>query len=63
VNLEWVSCTSTSRFARTLFQAITRTNRTWTNPDTAQEKVAGLVIDYIGLGAEIAKAVQLKRRE
>ena len=49
--------------AHTLFQAITRTNRTWTNPDTGQEKTAGLVIDYIGLGAEIAKAVQLKRRE
>jgi type I restriction enzyme, R subunit len=49
--------------AHTLFQAITRTNRTWTNPDTGQEKTAGLVIDYIGLGAEIAKAVQLKRRD
>jgi type I restriction enzyme R subunit len=49
--------------AHTLFQAITRTNRTWTNPETGQEKTAGLVIDYIGLGAEIAKAVQLKRRE
>lgn len=49
--------------AHTLFQAITRTNRTWTNPDTKQEKTAGLVIDYIGLGAEIASAVQVKRRE
>jgi type I restriction enzyme, R subunit len=49
--------------AHTLFQAITRTNRTWTNPETGQEKTAGLVIDYIGLGAEIARAVQLKRRE
>lgn len=49
--------------AHTLFQAITRTNRTWTNPDTKQEKTAGLVIDYIGLGAEIANAVQIKRRE
>jgi type I restriction enzyme R subunit len=49
--------------AHTLFQAITRTNRTWTNPETKQEKTAGLVIDYIGLGAEIAKAVQIKRRE
>ncbi len=42
---------------------MTRTNRTWTNPETKQEKIAGLVIDYIGLGAEIAKAVQIKRRE
>ena len=49
--------------AHTLFQAITRTNRTFTNPDTGQEKTAGLVIDYIGLGAEIAKAVQIKRKE
>ena len=49
--------------AHTLFQAITRTNRTWTNPETNQEKTAGLVIDYIGLGAEIAKAVQIRRRE
>lgn len=49
--------------AHTLFQAITRTNRTWTNPETKQEKTAGLVIDYIGLGAEIANAVQIKRRE
>jgi type I restriction enzyme R subunit len=49
--------------AHTLFQAITRTNRPWTNPDTSQEKTAGLVIDYIGLGTEIANAVQIKRRE
>ena len=49
--------------AHTLFQAITRTNRTFTNPLTRQEKTAGLVIDYIGLGAEIAKAVQIKRKE
>lgn len=49
--------------AHTLFQAITRTNRPFTNPQTRQEKTAGLVIDYIGLGAEIAKAVQVKRRE
>jgi type I restriction enzyme, R subunit len=49
--------------AHTLFQAITRTNRTWTNPETKQEKTAGLVIDYIGLGAEIANAVQIKRRK
>ncbi len=49
--------------AHTLFQAITRTNRTWTNPESGQEKTAGLVIDYIGLGAEIAKAVQVRRLE
>jgi type I restriction enzyme, R subunit len=49
--------------AHTLFQAITRTNRTWTNPKTGQEKTAGLVIDYIGLGTEIANAVQIRRRE
>jgi type I restriction enzyme R subunit len=49
--------------AHTLFQAITRTNRPWTNPETGQEKTAGLVIDYIGLGSEIADAVQIERRE
>jgi type I restriction enzyme R subunit len=49
--------------AHTLFQAITRTNRPWTNTETGQEKTAGLVIDYIGLGSEIADAVQIERRE
>lgn len=47
----------------TLFQAITRTNRRWTNPTTGQEKTAGLVVDYIGLGTEIADAVQMRRTE
>jgi type I restriction enzyme R subunit len=35
----------------TLFQAITRTNRRFTNPVTGQEKHNGLVVDYIGLQA------------
>jgi len=43
--------------AHTLFQATTRTNRRWTNPATGQEKLYGLVVDYIGLGAELARAV------
>ncbi len=43
--------------AHTLFQAVTRTNRRWTNPITGQEKFYGLVVDYVGLGAELAKAV------
>ena len=43
--------------AHTLFQAVTRTNRRWTNPMTGQEKLNGLVVDYIGLGSELAKAV------
>src|SRR5205814_2221263 len=47
----------------TLFQALTRTNRPWTNPETQQQKTAGLVVDYIGLGSEIAEAVQMKRRK
>ncbi len=47
----------------TLFQALTRPNRPWTNPETGQQKTAGLVVDYIGLGAEIAEAVQMKRRK
>jgi type I restriction enzyme R subunit len=43
--------------AHTLFQAVTRTNRRWTNPATGQEKRYGLVVDYVGLGTELAKAV------
>ncbi|HEY5482769.1 MAG TPA: HsdR family type I site-specific deoxyribonuclease [Propionibacteriaceae bacterium] len=46
--------------AHTLFQAVTRTNRRWTNPTTGQEKFYGLIVDYIGLGAELAKAVAVK---
>jgi type I restriction enzyme R subunit len=46
--------------AHTLFQAVTRTNRRWTNPSTGQEKLHGLIVDYIGLGAELAKAVAVK---
>lgn len=42
----------------TLFQAITRTNRRWTNPVTEQEKLFGLIVDYVGLGNEIAKALK-----
>jgi type I restriction enzyme R subunit len=47
----------------TLFQALTRTNRRWTNPDTGQEKTDGLIVDYIGLGKEIASSMRLKRYE
>jgi type I restriction enzyme R subunit len=46
--------------AHTLFQAVTRTNRRWTNPATGQEKLYGLIVDYVGLGAELAKAVAVK---
>ncbi len=42
----------------TLFQAITRTNRRFTNPVTGQEKRHGLVVDYIGLGDQIARALK-----
>lgn len=42
----------------TLFQALARTNRRWTNPKTEQEKTAGLVVDYIGLGKQIAEAMK-----
>jgi type I restriction enzyme, R subunit len=43
--------------AHTLFQAITRPNRRWTNPYTTQEKLHGLVVDYVGLGREVANAL------
>ena len=42
----------------TLFQAITRTNRRYTNPITGQEKRYGLIVDYIGLGEQIGKALK-----
>lgn len=42
----------------TLFQAICRTNRRWTNPVTGQEKLFGLIVDYVGLGNQIAQALR-----
>lgn len=42
----------------TLFQAITRTNRRYTNPVTGQEKRNGLIVDYIGVGNQIAEALK-----
>ena len=42
----------------TLFQAICRTNRRWQHQATGQEKRYGLIVDYVGLGNEIAKALQ-----
>ena len=42
----------------TLFQAICRTNRRWTNPVTTQEKLYGLIVDYVGLGDEIARSLR-----
>ncbi len=48
--------------AHTLFQAVCRTNRRWTNPRTGQEKLHGLIVDYVGLGEELAKAVAIKPR-
>jgi type I restriction enzyme R subunit len=36
----------------TLFQAVCRTNRRWTNPITGQQKLHGLIVDYVGLGKE-----------
>lgn len=46
--------------AHNLFQAIARTNRRYTNPITGQEKKYGLVVDYVGLGTEIAKALNVQ---
>jgi type I restriction enzyme R subunit len=47
----------------TLFQALTRTNRRWTNPDTGQEKTHGLIVDYVGLGKQIAEAMRIPRKD
>ena len=41
----------------TLFQTITRTNRTWNHPQTGQAKTHGLVVDYVGLGDGYARAM------
>nr|WP_221935768.1 HsdR family type I site-specific deoxyribonuclease [Janibacter cremeus] len=41
----------------TLFQTITRTNRTWKHPETGQTKTHGLVVDYVGLGDGYARAM------
>jgi type I restriction enzyme R subunit len=46
--------------AHTLFQAVCRTNRRWTNPHTGQQKLHGLIVDYVGLGKELAKALATK---
>ncbi len=42
----------------TLFQAITRTNRRYMNPNTGQDKRYGLIVDYIGLGNQIGAALK-----
>ena len=46
--------------AHTLFQAVCRTNRRWTHPRTGQQKLHGLVVDYVGLGQDLAKAVAVR---
>lgn len=43
--------------AANLFQTITRPNRPWKNPITGQRKDYGRVVDYIGLGKAIGKAL------
>ncbi|MET7631777.1 HsdR family type I site-specific deoxyribonuclease [Streptomyces sp. NPDC005499] len=42
--------------AHTLFQTITRPNRTWISP-TGFVKTSGVVVDYIGLAEEVQRAV------
>ncbi|MFI0114217.1 type I restriction endonuclease subunit R [Streptomyces globisporus] len=42
--------------AHTLFQTITRPNRTWVSP-TGFVKTSGVVVDYISLGEEVQRAV------
>ena len=42
--------------AHTLFQAITRPNRTWISP-AGYVKTTGVVVDYIGLAEEVQRAV------
>ena len=42
----------------TLSQTMARVNRRWTHPDTHHEKAHGLIVDYVGLGGEIKKALR-----
>lgn len=42
----------------TLSQTMARVNRRWTHPETGHEKAHGLIVDYIGLGSEIKKALR-----
>ncbi|MEV6984204.1 HsdR family type I site-specific deoxyribonuclease [Sphaerisporangium sp. NPDC051017] len=42
--------------AHTLFQTITRPNRTWVSP-TGFVKTSGVIVDYIGLAEEVQRAV------
>ncbi|MFX0538581.1 type I restriction endonuclease subunit R [Ornithinimicrobium sp. Y1847] len=41
----------------TLFQTITRANRTWRNPATGRDKRYGIIVDYVGLGSGFGKAM------
>lgn len=41
----------------TLFQTITRANRTWRNPATGDDKRHATIVDYVGLGAGFARAI------
>lgn len=41
----------------TLFQTVTRANRTWRNPETGKSKRYGKIVDYVGLGDEFAEAM------
>lgn len=43
--------------AHSLFQTITRPNRTWVSPTTGFSKTSGVVVDYIGLAEEVQRAV------
>lgn len=40
----------------TLFQTMSRVNRKWKHPETHWRKPYGMVVDYVGLGGNIAKA-------
>lgn len=44
--------------AHTLFQTITRPNRTWVSPVSGYVKPRGAVVDYIGLANEVQTAVK-----
>lgn len=41
----------------TLFQTITRANRTWRNPQSGDDKRHATIVDYVGLGSGFARAM------
>jgi type I restriction enzyme R subunit len=46
-----------------LLQAICRTNRPYTNPETDVEKTHGLIVDYLGIFDDVAKSLNFDEKQ